>query len=105
MTEQQRGRSHTGSQGQRAANGSEPGATCAPQTAPADRGELARPRQFDAPLTIAEVARVLGASRDTVYRLVVRGRIAHERPSRRRLVIRESALRAYLESIRVEGQP
>ena len=53
---------------------------------------------FDRALTIREAAQVLGVSYATVHRLLVEGRIEHQRVSPRRTVIRESAVLAYLDS-------
>lgn len=64
-----------------------------------------RPGMFERPFTIAQVARVLGTSPQTVRRLLREGRIAHERISARRTVIRESALQAYIDSVTVETRP
>jgi excisionase family DNA binding protein len=59
---------------------------------------------FDPPITVAQAARILGASPSTIRRLMREGRIAHERISPRRTVIRESALRAYIDSVTVEAR-
>lgn len=57
-------------------------------------------RVFDRRLSIAETAGILGVGSTTVRRLVAAGLIAHERVSKRRIVIRESSLHAYLKSVR-----
>jgi excisionase family DNA binding protein len=74
---------------------------------PPDRasGATTRSASFERPFTVAEAARVLGTSQEGVRRLLREGRIEHERISPRRTVIRESALRAYLESVRVGRRP
>ena|SRR5271154_7262094 len=67
--------------------------------------EDGRPRSFERPFTVAQAARILGTSPDTVRRLLREGRIAYERISERSTVIRESALRAYIDSVKVEARP
>lgn len=67
--------------------------------------EDGRPRSFERPFTVAQAARILGTSPDTVRRLLREGRIAYERISERSTVIRESALRAYIDSVKVEPRP
>lgn len=59
---------------------------------------------FDRCFTIDQAASVLGTSSMTVRRLVQRGRIVSQRVSARRIVIRESALRAYLDSVTEGGR-
>lgn len=54
---------------------------------------------FERHFTIAQAARALGTGTTTVRRLIREGRIVHQRVSTRRIVIPESALRAYLESV------
>jgi excisionase family DNA binding protein len=60
---------------------------------------------FERPFTIVQAARILGTSPDTVRRLLREGQIEHERISPRRTVIRESAIRAYIDSVTVEARP
>jgi excisionase family DNA binding protein len=67
--------------------------------------EDGRPRSFERPFTVGQAARILGTSPDTVRRLLREGRIAYERVSERTTVIRESALRAYIDSVKVEARP
>ena len=57
----------------------------------------AKKLNFDRALTIREAAQVLGVSYATVHRLLVEGRIEHQRVSPRRTVIRESAVLVYLD--------
>jgi excisionase family DNA binding protein len=54
---------------------------------------------FDRCFTVDQAAQVLGTSPATVRRLLHSGLIAFQRVSARRTVIRESALRAYLDSV------
>ena len=51
---------------------------------------------FDRALTISETADVLGVSYATTRRLLLEGKISFQRVSPRRIVVRESALLAYL---------
>ncbi len=60
---------------------------------------------FDRWFTVDEAALVLGTSPATVRRLMREKLIAHQRVSARRTVIRESALRAYLESVTFGPKP
>lgn len=69
------------------------------------RDRDSRPRRLERPFTIAQAARVLGTSPQTVRRLLREGRIAHELVSPRRTVIPEEALRAYIDSVTVEARP
>ncbi len=55
--------------------------------------------KFDRALTINEAADVLGVSYATARRLLLEGKIPHQRVSPRRIVVRESALMTYLEVI------
>ena len=64
-----------------------------------------RSRSFDRCFTLDQAAAVLGTSRETVRRLVRAHLIAHQNVSPRRTVIRESALRDYLEAVTVERCP
>jgi excisionase family DNA binding protein len=57
-----------------------------------------KPLTFDRALTIRETAQALGVSYATVHRLLVEGRIEHQRVSPRRTVVRESAVLDYLDS-------
>ena len=59
---------------------------------------------FDRCFSIPEAAEILGTSQSTVRRLLRGGRLTYERVSPRRTVIRESALRAYLERVAVTGR-
>ena len=52
--------------------------------------------KFDRALTIDEAADILGVSYATARRLLLEGMIPHQRVSPRRIVVRESALMAYL---------
>ena len=52
--------------------------------------------KFDRALTISETADVLGVSYATTRRLLLEGKISFQRVSPRRIVVRESALLAYL---------
>lgn len=54
---------------------------------------------FDRTFTLDQAARILGTSAATVRRLIKDDRIAHQRVSARRIVIRESALHAYLDGV------
>ena len=75
------------------------------QNARVNRGDGgSRSPSFERPFTIAQAARILGTSPETVRRLLREGRIAHERISARRTVIRETALRAYIDSVTVEAR-
>lgn len=58
---------------------------------------------FDRSFSIAQAAEVLGTSTSTVRRLVRSGVLPHQQVSPRRIVIRESALRSYLELVTVEN--
>ena len=55
--------------------------------------------KFDRALTIDEAADILGVSYATARRLLLEGKIAYQQVSSRRIVVRESALMAYLEVI------
>ena len=55
--------------------------------------------KFDRALTIDEAADVLGVSYATARRLLLMGKIPHQRVSPRRIVVRESALKTYLDVI------
>jgi excisionase family DNA binding protein len=57
---------------------------------------------IDRAFAINDAAEILGVSYATVRRLLLEGRIAHQRVSPRRTVIRESALRRYLEEVTTE---
>jgi excisionase family DNA binding protein len=87
----------------REARGKAPDGPGARQLAAVEPGPL-QPGPFGSPLTVAQVARILGTSQDTVRRLLRERRIAHERVSSRRTVIRASALRAYIDSVTVEAR-
>jgi excisionase family DNA binding protein len=54
---------------------------------------------FDRCFSVDQTALILGTSSATVRRLVATGRLAHQRVSARRIVIRESALRTYLDAV------
>ena len=54
---------------------------------------------FDRALSVKEVAEILSVSLDTVYRMLREGRIAHQRITPRRTVIRESALNEFLAEV------
>jgi excisionase family DNA binding protein len=54
---------------------------------------------FDRSYTVDQAARILGTSSTTVRRLMTDDLIAHQRVSPRRIVIRESAIRAYLDAV------
>jgi excisionase family DNA binding protein len=54
---------------------------------------------FDRCFSVEQAARILGTSPATVRRLLQKDLIAHQKVSAKRTVIRESALRAYLESV------
>ena len=54
---------------------------------------------FDRGFTVKQVAQILGTSSATVRRLLKEGRIWHQQVSDRRVVVRESAVRAYLEEV------
>lgn len=56
---------------------------------------------FDRSFSIAQAAEVLGTSASTVRRLVRSGTLPYQQVSPRRIVIRESALHAYLELVTV----
>lgn len=60
---------------------------------------------FDRCFTVDQAAQVLGTSPATFRRLLHNGQIAYQRVSARRTVIRESALRAYLDSVTVGANP
>jgi excisionase family DNA binding protein len=60
---------------------------------------------FDRCFTVAQAAQVLGTSPETVRRLLHSGQIAYQQVSARRTVIRESALRAYLDAVSFGPQP
>jgi excisionase family DNA binding protein len=64
--------------------------------------QASRFQPFDRSYSLKEVAGILGVGTTTVRRLVAGGAIAHQRVSERRLVIRESALKAYLDSVSVD---
>ena len=57
-----------------------------------------KPR-FDRALSVRDVADVLGVSVDTVYRMLREGRIAHQKITPRRTIIRESALNEFLADV------
>ncbi len=54
--------------------------------------------KFDRALTISETADVLGVSYATARRLLLEGKISFQQVSPRRIVVRESALLAYLSA-------
>lgn len=54
---------------------------------------------FDRCFSVNQAAEVLGTSSATVRRLLHANLIAYQKVSARRTVIRESALRAYMESV------
>ena len=54
--------------------------------------------KFDRALTIGETADVLGVSYATARRLLLEGKISFQQVSPRRIVVRESALLAYLST-------
>jgi excisionase family DNA binding protein len=77
---------------------------------PGLEGELTPGKQdpsksFDRCFTIKQAARILGTSSETVRRLIKDDRIAHQRVSARRIVIRESALHAYLAAVTRGARP
>jgi excisionase family DNA binding protein len=69
------------------------------EEAPSRKGEDSPKTAFDRTYTLDQAARILGTSSATVRRLIKDDRIAHQRVSARRVVIRESALHAYLERV------
>ncbi len=66
-------------------------------TAPV-RGKTQSQIKFDRALTISETADVLGVSYATARRLLLEGKISFQQVSPRRIVVRESALLAYLSA-------
>jgi excisionase family DNA binding protein len=70
---------------------------------PREDAAPAVPRKpFDRCYTVSEVASILGTGTTTVRRLLAQQAIAHQRVSARRTVVRESALRAYLDTVTVD---
>jgi excisionase family DNA binding protein len=59
---------------------------------------------FDRSFSIAQAAEVLGTSSSTVRRLVRSGLLPYQQVSPRRIVVRESALREYLELVTVKDR-
>jgi excisionase family DNA binding protein len=57
---------------------------------------------FDPSFSVDQAAEILGTSPTTVRRLLLSQKIAHQRVSERRTVIRQSALKAYLEAVTVD---
>jgi excisionase family DNA binding protein len=62
-------------------------------------------RRIDRLLTVGQAAQILGTSRATMQRLLQANLIAHQRVSPRRIVIRESALRAYVDTVTFGPRP
>lgn len=60
---------------------------------------------FERFLTVKEVAQVLGTSEMTIRRMIQGRKIEFQRVSPRRIVISESALRAYLDRVTVPDEP
>jgi excisionase family DNA binding protein len=58
---------------------------------------------FDRSFSVAQAAEVLGTSTSTVRRLVRSGVLPHQQVSPRRIVIRESTLRTYLQLVTFEN--
>lgn len=54
---------------------------------------------FDRALSVKDVAEILSVSLDTVYRMLREGRMAHQRITPRRTIIRESALNEFLAEV------
>jgi excisionase family DNA binding protein len=65
---------------------------------PVPESQAMRPT-FDRALSVREVADILGLSTDSVYRLLREGRIAHQKITPRRTVVRESALNEFLADV------
>jgi excisionase family DNA binding protein len=65
---------------------------------PVSESQLPR-SAFDRALSVREVADVLGLSTDSVYRLLREGRIAYQKITPRRTVVRESALNEFLADV------
>jgi predicted DNA-binding transcriptional regulator AlpA len=61
-------------------------------------------RPFDRCYSLKQTAEILGVSTPTAWRLIKAKRIAHQYVSARRIVIRESAIRDYLNGVTVESE-
>jgi predicted DNA-binding transcriptional regulator AlpA len=58
---------------------------------------------FDRCYSLAQTAEILGVSVPTAWRLLKAKRIAHQYVSARRITIRESAIRNYLDEVTVQS--
>lgn len=59
---------------------------------------------FDRCYSLAQTAEILGVSVPTAWRLLKAKRIAHQYVSARRITIRESAIRDYLDGVTVPSE-
>ena len=62
------------------------------------------PPPFERCYSLAQTAEILGVSVPTTWRLLKSKKIAHQYVSARRITIRESAIRAYLEGVTVQSE-
>lgn len=74
------------------------------QVAPISIAPSDPPRAFDRCYSLAQTAEILGVSVPTAWRLLKAKKIAHQYVSARRITIRESAIRDYLDGVTVQSE-